>query len=629
MNYTFSVISLLGFFISSTCAVFVLARDYRSEINRIAFASIFLVALINFSEFVSSLTFNDSLAFHIQKLEVILLMLVAVSLFDVMTLLTKKGLEFKSGIMHFLIYTPVMILGYLNWAMNVFYDRAERIKWGYYYHHTQNFWVLILFDVVVFLASLYLGWAAMQSAKTRREKIQNSLIFTGLLIALPVGIIFNAVVPTLGFRFVTMIPSASVVYILFLTVAMIRHGFLVMTPESISRNIIDTMTGLLVVLNRSKEIIIVNNSFMQNMGYTAAESYGKRADLIFGAEVRDEADRMVESVIAGGKPITGYLSSITTKDGGKLPVSINSALLKDDLGEAIGCLMIMNNIIREEQLLQQQKEMIDELSKTKERILSILEDTTAARDEARKKSEEIKRLYDRLKTVDRLKTEFLSIISHEMREPLVPILGYADLLLSEGPGHLNEKQKQFVGDLLKEGKQLHETLESVLDVTRLESGRPIELVKKPVSVPVILEDIVEQFKTEQERSQINIEIELEPDLPIIKADHERLRRVFVNLIENALKYTKKGGKIIITGGKHDHDVKFEVIDNGIGIEKEHQSLIFEKYSQVESAQAGVKKGVGLGLTIAKDIVEAHGGRIWVESEGLGKGSKFSFTIPVD
>ncbi len=629
MNYTFSVISLLGFFISGTCAVFVIARNYKADINKTVFASIFSVSLLNFCEFVSSLTFNDSLAFHMQKLEVILLMLVAVSLFDVMTLLTKKGLEFKSGAMHFLIYLPVIILGYLSWTMNIFYDGAERIRWGYYYHQAQYYFILAAFDIIVFSASLYLAWAAMQSARTRREKMQSSLMFTGLLIALPVGIIFNALVPALGLRFVTMIPSASVVYILFLTVAMIRYSYLVMTPESISRNIIDTMHGLLVVLNHSREIIIVNNSFVQNTGYTAAESYGKRTGLIFDVDVRDDADRTIESVMAGGKPILGHLSLVTTKDGRKLPVSINTALLKDDLGEAIGCLMIMRNVIREEQLVLQQKEMIDELSRTKERILSILEDTTAARDEARKKSEEIKQLYERLKTVDRLKTEFLSIVSHEMREPLVPILGYADLLLSEGPGPLNEKQKQFVGDLLTEAKQLHETLESVLDVTRLESGRSIELLKEPVSIPVMLEEIVEQFKTEQEQAQINIERELAPDFPIIKADNERLRRVFVNLIGNALKYTQKGGKIIITGRRDGNNVKFEVIDNGIGIEKKFISMIFEKFMQVEGAQAGVKRGVGLGLNISKDIVEAHGGKIWVESEGLGKGSKFSFTIPVD
>lgn len=628
MNYTFSVVSLLGFFISGTCAVFVIARDYKAEINRTAFVSIFSVALLNFIEFFSSLTFNDSLAFHMQKLEVILLMLVAVSLFDVMMILTKKGLAFRSGSMHLLIYSPAIIMGYLNWTMNVFYDAAERIRWGYYYHQAHYFFMLAAFNSAVFLVSLYLGWVALKAAKTHREKMQSTLIFTGLLIAFPVAIIFNVIVPTLGFRFVTMIPSASVVYILFLTIAMIRYGFLVLTPESISRNIIDTMHGFLVVLNHSREIIIVNDSFVRNTGYTAAESYGKHADLIFGADVRDEADRMIDSVIDRGEPITGYLSSITTNDGRKLPVSINSSLLKDDIGEVIGCLMIMRNIIREEQLLLQQKEMIDELSKTKERTLSILEDTTAARDEARKKSDELGQLYERLKTVDRLKTEFLSVISHEMREPLVPILGYADLLMSEGPGPLNEKQKLFVGDLLTEAKQLHETLESVLDVTRLESGRSIEVVKKPVSVPVMLEEIIEQFRTEQEHSQIDIERELEPDLPIIKADYERLRRVFVNLIGNALKYAQKGGKIIITARKHDHDVKFEVIDNGIGIEKKYLPMIFEKFFQVESAQAGAQKGVGLGLTITKDIVDAHGGKIWVESEGLGKGSKFSFTLPV-
>ncbi len=267
----------------------------------------------------------------------------------------------------------------------------------------------------------------------------------------------------------------------------------------------------------------------------------------------------------------------------------------------------------------------------KDLILSAARDISErkmAEEKLKRELDELKQAKDELNRTDKMKTEFLSVVSHEMKEPLVPIMGYADLLLAEEVGPLNEKQKQFLVRLSKESDNLHEILESVLDVSRLESGKPIELSKKEISIPVMLEQTLETFKQQQEYSHIKIEVETEPNLPLLTADPIKLKRVLINLISNAMKYTPKGGLVKIRCAREADMMKFSIIDNGIGLAKENLQAIFGKFFQVESAQLQVKKGVGLGLTISREIVEAHGGNIWAESEGIGKGTALNFTIPM-
>ena len=613
---------MIGALVAGFSAVFVLARNPRAVLNRVFFFYFCTVALFNLLESLALLTRNPALADIFLDMAVFLFVMLAISLFHFLTVFSGKKRIWDNPLFYLMNYLPALIFGYINWKTSTFYIGVERTVWGFHHLYGKYYWVLALYTALYFLASLYLAWNFSRENASRRVRMQGILIFSGLLTAFIFGLIFEVFLPLLGVRFITIIPTAIVIFIMFFTAAMARYGLLIMTPEAISNSIIETMPALLLVIDTSRNILIVNSSFLRNTGYTIREITGRPVKEIFDPEFANEVCDKLLSVREGGA-LSGYRGTVFTKDHTRIPVSINAVSLRDTLGEGGGFLLIMRDISKEDQLLATQKKIIDDLSKNKERMFSILEDTAAARDSARQKSIEIGALYEKVKAADLLKTEFLSIVSHELRTPLVPIIGYTDLLLSEETGNLSEKQVQFLKSIQKESLHLHELVDSVLDVSRIESGKPIELSKRQVSIKVLIEELLETIQP-----KIRMEIEIPEGFPVLDVDPVKIKRVLNNLIDNALKFTPKDGTIKIIGDKKDGFVELRVVDNGSGIAKEHLSAVFEKYFQVGTPYSGIKKGVGLGLTIVKGLVEAHGGKIWAESEGLGKGSKFIFTLPL-
>lgn len=227
-----------------------------------------------------------------------------------------------------------------------------------------------------------------------------------------------------------------------------------------------------------------------------------------------------------------------------------------------------------------------------------------------------------LNELDRLKTEFLGVASHELRTPVTSLLLSAELLKEGSAGTLNPKQQNIVEAQLEDLNRLNILLRDLLDLTRLEAGTtpprfeiiyPGELVTSAV----------EQVSAEAETKSVNISINTPNNLPSIRADKNQIERVLVNLIGNSLRHTSDGGHIDINLTVQDGWVVFVVEDTGTGIPKEYLPRIFERFMQVPGATQG---GAGLGLSISRSIVKAHGGEITVKSD-LGKGSTFTFTIP--
>ena len=244
---------------------------------------------------------------------------------------------------------------------------------------------------------------------------------------------------------------------------------------------------------------------------------------------------------------------------------------------------------------------------------------------ARKKAEwELEEAKER----EKLKTEFMSVISHELRTPVTPIQGYVDVLLSGQLGELNPQQKEALLTIKKQSKRLLDLIDSVLDITRVEYGKPIEIKKEPVLINVLITEIVEGLKYQFQEKDIKLETDLSSEIETICADEAKIARVISNLLGNALKFTPKKGKVGIKTSKVGEEIKIEVWDSGIGLEKENLEKIFDKFFQVDSSYTRAAGGIGMGLAIAKEIVEAHKGKIWAESEGLGKGSRFIFTLPL-
>jgi PAS domain S-box-containing protein len=222
------------------------------------------------------------------------------------------------------------------------------------------------------------------------------------------------------------------------------------------------------------------------------------------------------------------------------------------------------------------------------------------------------------------KMRFLATMSHELRTPMNSILGFLQLLSEEAAGPLNEKQRRFVSRIHNGGQHLLKVVEQVLDYSKIEAGR-LQLATDEFAVRPVIEEIVAGVLQIDPEKRLHVSVQVEPDLKII-ADPHRFRQILYNLLSNALKFTPDQGKITVTATPGVPMVSFSISDTGPGIDSTQAAAIFEEYFQAESSVMQSNRGTGLGLAITRRLVEAHGGRIRVDS-ALGSGSSFIFQMP--
>jgi signal transduction histidine kinase len=239
-------------------------------------------------------------------------------------------------------------------------------------------------------------------------------------------------------------------------------------------------------------------------------------------------------------------------------------------------------------------------------------------------NDELRRLYDELEAASRHKSEFLANMSHELRTPLNAIIGFSQVLLQRLFGEINEKQQEYLEDILSSGNHLLSLINDVLDLSKVEAGQ-VELEVATFSVREALERGVVIVRERAVKNGITLALEVAPDVDLLDGDERRIRQIVFNLLSNAVKFTPEGGRVVVAASRLSDEVEVSVADNGPGIAYEDQERVFEEFQQTE---AGVeqREGTGLGLALSKRLVELHGGRIWVESEP-GLGSRFAFTLP--
>ena len=230
--------------------------------------------------------------------------------------------------------------------------------------------------------------------------------------------------------------------------------------------------------------------------------------------------------------------------------------------------------------------------------------------------------------IEKLKNEFLENTSHEIRTPLNSVLGYLELLRN-GLYSSQEEMMEFINEGVQSANRLLKLLNDIIDVTHAESGR-LEIHLENIDIKKIVRNVYDITKIHSQQKGIAYELNMPDEDIFVRADAERLKQIFVNLISNALKFTYTKGtiKVNIVSLPERGYVLCEVVDNGIGISKENMTIIFDKFTQVEASATRNYQGAGLGLSITKSLIENMGGLILVQSKGKGKGSQFSFTIPL-
>jgi signal transduction histidine kinase len=232
-----------------------------------------------------------------------------------------------------------------------------------------------------------------------------------------------------------------------------------------------------------------------------------------------------------------------------------------------------------------------------------------------------------LEAANRHKSEFLANVSHELRTPLNAIIGFSEVLLEHLFGELNEKQNEYVDDILSSGRHLLSLINDILDLSKIEAGR-MDLEMTTFDLPLAIANALLLVRERASRHGIKLDRVIDERLGDFTGDERKVKQILVNLLSNAVKFTPEGGQIKVDAGLGDSAVIVSVTDTGIGIAKEDQEAIFEEFRQASGNYAQKREGTGLGLTLTRKFVEMHGGKIWVESE-IAKGSKFTFTLPVN
>ncbi|MFZ2412351.1 MAG: PAS domain S-box protein, partial [Candidatus Methanoperedens sp.] len=246
----------------------------------------------------------------------------------------------------------------------------------------------------------------------------------------------------------------------------------------------------------------------------------------------------------------------------------------------------------------------------------------------RKQAEEALRLArDEAQSANMAKTNFLNTMSHELRTPLNAVLGFSEILKQKTSGELNEKQEHFIDNIITGGNNLHNIISQILEVVRVDEGT-LELHIETIPVPETVDEVIGVIKECAAKKNVLIEKNLDPELEYIEADKQKFRQVFINLLDNAVKFSKlEGGNITITAKKEGEMARFSVSDTGIGIREDDAGKLFQKFTQLDIGTTRKYQGTGIGLAISKQLVELHGGKIMIESK-YGEGSTFTFLIPL-
>ena len=244
------------------------------------------------------------------------------------------------------------------------------------------------------------------------------------------------------------------------------------------------------------------------------------------------------------------------------------------------------------------------------------------KDELGQLAQSFNQMAEKLQQVESMRRQLIGDVAHELRTPLTAIKGSMEGLMD---GVLPASTETYY-QIHQEADRLNRLVNDLQELSRVEAGA-YEMDVHAVELPVLVKTVVKRLGPQFEDKSVKLTIDLPADLPQVQADDDRIIQVLTNLVSNALRYTPEGGQVNMYASSQGNQVQVTVKDTGVGIPPEHVAHIFTRFYRVDKSRSRQAGGSGIGLTIAKYLVEAHGGRIWVESEGQGQGSAFSFTLP--
>jgi PAS domain S-box-containing protein len=355
--------------------------------------------------------------------------------------------------------------------------------------------------------------------------------------------------------------------------------------------IVDSTDDAIVSKDLNSIVISWNASAERIFGFSAAEMVGQSIRLLIPDDRQQEEDEVL-SRIRRGERVEHYETVRRHKDGRAIPVSLTVSPIRNADGKVVGASKIARDI-----------------------------------SDRRRAEEERQRLLGIATDASRLKDEFLATLSHELRTPLNAIVGYTHMLKA-GLLQTADKQSRALEIVSRSATSLTQIVEDVLDVSRIVAGK-VRLEVRAVELRLLVAQAIDTVQPAADAKGLHIHATLDPGAPAVPGDPERIRQILWNLCSNAVKFTERGGRVDVRLERANSHVAVVVKDTGIGIEPDFLPHVFERFRQASAGTARLRGGLGLGLAISRHLAELQGARIFVDSEGLGKGSTFTVEFPIE
>ena len=430
-------------------------------------------------------------------------------------------------------------------------------------------------------------------------------------------------------------------------------------------NVFRTSADGIIITDDQGSITMVNASAERMLGCVKDDLVGKSTSVLSpeGNQYQDRSRKYLEELFEKGS-VRAFEFAWLKKDGRLFDVEVNTALLKDSENNIAGSVTSIRDITERKHHQEALQTAYDEMEmRVRERTADLKRSNEQLIQEIQERERAEKKLFEAKEVAEyanKAKSEFLANMSHELRTPLNHIIGFTELVVGKHFGDLSGTQEEYLHDVLYSSKHLLSLINDILDLSKVEAGK-MHLEPSSINVQLLLDQSLIMFKEKTFKHGIELSTDLRHIPETITADERKLKQIIYNLLSNAVKFTPDGGKVclqarvvdcIVRHGQRWGDpkglqiiaeqrgpgntkntgcekcIEIAVSDTGIGIKWEDLGRIFKPFEQADGSPSRRYQGTGLGLSLTKKLVELHGGKIWVESAGEGKGSTFTFTIPV-
>jgi len=396
--------------------------------------------------------------------------------------------------------------------------------------------------------------------------------------------------------------------------------------ESKYQMIVENTHDVIMLTNLDGSISYLSPSCESGLGYKPEELIGQKLRIVHPDDI-ESVEKNFSLALQNKSPFSIQYRIYTKSGDIKWIYHASTPIMKDIRVEMF--LNVLRDITDIKTMEKELSENVTMLEGSERATLNILDDLQKTLFALQQSQFVIEEQNVQLVKLDKIKSSFLNITSHELRTPMSAIKGYIQMMLKGNLGTINDEQKHSLEVILRNSNRLDRLIQDILDISRLESGTMKFITQKTDATKMVTE-IAEIMQASADLKRIKINAETGIDVPELTIDKDRITQVVVNLLNNAIKFSPDGSTINIKTRKEKEDVLFEVQDHGRGIPEEHHKKIFQTFYQVDSDADTKFGGAGLGLAICYGIIIAHGGRIWVESAGKpGEGSTFRFTLPVE